>query len=141
MVRYDFNWDRSAHVRLSCRSLPRAQSLYFVKQPWSPPPVNLEGPVSYYPADRIRQLRARIAGMDKKAYFRDILDHILSGAKTDKERVTAVCGFIGDALYYNPIQQPEEPEGVQTEDHSATGIYDAVELLELHDGRCGQGVM
>jgi hypothetical protein len=112
-----------------------------VKHPWSPPPVNLEGPVLYYPPKRIAAMRQRIAGLDHKAYLQDILDHVLAGCRTDKERVTAICGFVGDALYYNPIQQPEEPEGVQTDDHSATGIYDAIELLELHDGRCGQGVM
>lgn len=141
MVRYNFGWNRAEHIRLSCRSLPRAQSLYFVKHPWTPPPTNLEGNVSYYPAERIYAMRERIAGMDRHAYFQDILAHILPGTKTDKERVAAICGFVGDAIYYNPIQQPEEPAGVQTSDHSMTGIYDPVELLELHDGRCGQGVM
>jgi hypothetical protein len=141
MVRYDFNWNRQEHIRLSCRSLTRSQSLFFVKRPWTPPPVNQEGPVSYYDAGRIRQMRQRIAGMDRATYFRDILDHILVDAKTDREQVTAICHFVGEALYYNPIQQPEEPDGAQTEDHSSTGIYDPVELLELHDGRCGQGVM
>jgi hypothetical protein len=141
MHRYDFSWDRKAHIRQSCRSLPRAQSLYFVKHPWTPPPVNLEGSVSYYPAERLIAMRERIAGLDRDAYLQDILDHILTDCRTDKERVTAICGFVGDSLYYNPIQQPEEPAGNQTDDHSMTGIYDAVELLELHDGRCGQGVM
>jgi hypothetical protein len=101
--------------------------------------MNQEGPVSYYPAERIQAMRARIAGLDRKAYFQGILEVILKDCRTDRERVTAICGFVGDALYYNPIQQPEEPDIDQTGD-SPTGIGDPVELLELHDGRCGQGV-
>lgn len=141
MVRYDFTWNKQKHIRLSCRSLPREQSLFFVKPPWTPAPVNQEGPISYYPVERLQEMRARIAGMNREAYFADILKHILTDAKTDKERVTAICGFVGDALYYNPIQQPEDPLSAHNGDHSMTGIYDPVELLELHDGRCGQGVM
>jgi hypothetical protein len=78
-------------------------------------------------------MRRRVAGLDRAAYFADILDHILKDARTDRERVSAICGFVGDALYYNPIQQPQE-------DDTGPGIFDPVELLELHDGRCGQGV-
>lgn len=144
MLLYDFTWDRRAHVRLSSRGLPRSQSLYFTQKTWCPPPVNQEGPVSYYPAERIARMRARIVGMDRAAYFQDILDHILVGADTDSERAAAICGFVGEAMYYNPIQQPEEPnnmEGDDSGDHASIGIYDPVELLELHDGRCGQGVM
>jgi hypothetical protein len=144
MHRYDFAWNRRDHIRLSSRSLPRAQSLYFVKDPWSPAPTNLDGKVNYYPAERIAAMRQLIAGLDRKAYFQNILDTILPDAGTDKEQVSRICGFVGDSLYYNPIQQPEDvgsDESTSYADHSTVGIYDAVELLELHDGRCGQGVM
>ena len=51
-IRYDFRWDRREHARLSSRSLPRSQSLYFTMDPWSPAAANLEGDVSYFPPER-----------------------------------------------------------------------------------------
>lgn len=142
MHRYDFSWDRRAHIRLSSRRLPREQSLYFQMDPYCPAALNQEGRVSYYDAEPVLAMRRRLAGLDRKAYLQDILDHILKDAHTDKERVAAICGFVGDAIYYNPIQQAIEPPepGKENEGHNCPLITDPVELLELHDGRCGQGV-
>lgn len=139
MPRYDFDWDRRAHIRLSSRALPRTQSLFFDMDVWTPPTANMEGQACYYPAERVHAVRTRLKGLDRKAYLRDILDHLLPDKKTDKERVAAICRFVGDAIYYNPIQQPTEPTKPDGSPGRA-GIHDPIELLEYHDGRCGQGV-
>jgi len=130
---YDWSFDKLAHIRNSARSFGPDRSLYFDMNPWTPPTKNLEGKVSYYDPQRIAAVRKRLRGVDKHKYLRQILDRILRGAKDDKTRVARICGFVADAIYYNPIEQPVE---------SRTGalITDPVELLELHDGRCGQGV-
>ena len=147
MHRYDFSWNRREHIRLSSRSLPRSQSLYFVQKTWSPPPVNLEGKVSYYPQERIAAMRARTAGLDRKAYFKDIAEQILKDTSTDKERVHTICQFVADSIYYNPIQLPESFEGATSQEFTSDNVtgndtaIDAVAILELHDGRCGHGVM
>ena len=132
-VQYDFTWDKHEHVRNSARSLGFGHSLFFAQPPWTPPAVNMEGVVSYYDPERIAAVRKRLEGVNRRAYFQGILDRILDGAKTDRDRVARICRFISDALYYNPIQQPQE-------NHTGEMLTDAVELLELHDGRCGQGV-
>src|SRR5438067_1341614 len=95
---YDFSWDRRAHIRLSSRHMPRSQSLYFDMNPWTPPAANQEGTVSYYDAERVRAVRSRLAGLDRNAYWQDILAHILKDARTDKERVTSICKFVGEAI-------------------------------------------
>jgi len=132
-VRYNFRWNKHAHVRTSSRSFGDERSLYFDMRPWTPPVVNMQGRVSYYDAGRIAKVRKRLKGVDRKRYLHDILDRVLPPASSDKERVAAVCGFVSDALYYNPIQQPQE-------DDCGGLLLNAVELLELHDARCGQGV-
>ena len=101
-VRYDFAWNRRDHTRLASRSVLRPQSLYFDKPNVRPTPVNLEGRVSFYPQDRVHAARERLKGVDANAYLGDILDRILVGQRTDRERVAAVCKFVGDAIYYNP---------------------------------------
>lgn len=136
MHHYDFTWDRRAHVRLSSRSLPPTQSLYFQMEPYSPAVANQQGPVRYYDPERVQAVRERLAGIDRAAYYRHILGHILKEARTDRERVSAICGFVGEVLYYNPIQQATEPPCGPMQ----ALITDPVELLELHDARCGQGV-
>lgn len=132
-IRYDFNWDKHAHVRKSARSFGRERSLYFDMLPWTPPVANMEGKVSYYDPRRIARVRKRLKGTDKKRYLREIAARICRPDMTDKQRVAAVCGFVSQALYYNPIEQPQEND-------MGDMITDAAELLELHDGRCGQGV-
>ncbi|MBM3290477.1 MAG: transglutaminase domain-containing protein, partial [Candidatus Hydrogenedentes bacterium] len=133
-VQYDFRWNKHDHVRLSARSLGTGRSLFFEMRPWTLATVNMEGAVSYYDPARIARVRKRLKGTDKKRYLRAIVERILNGATTDWERVARICGFVSGAIYYNPIQQPVEPDTGQL-------IEDPVELLELHDGRCGQGVM
>ena len=132
-VQYDFDWDKHAHVRKSARSLGINRSLYFSQLPWTPPTGNMEGKVSYYDPARIAAVRERLKGVDKQRYLKDIVERVLKGAASDKGRVALICGFISDALYYNPIQQAQE-------DHTGAMLTDPVELLELHDARCGQGV-
>ena len=131
---YDFRWNKHDHVRNSARSLGADRSLFFEQEPWTPAVTNMEGVVSYYDPARIRAMRKRLAGVDRKHYLGGIVDRILDGAVDDRERVARICGFVSDALYYNPIQQP-------TVDDTGDIVTDAVELLELHDGRCGQGVL
>lgn len=130
---YDFRWSKGRHVRLSARSLDERHSLFFDCAPWTPPVDNMQGLVSYYEPERIARVRKRLAGTDRRAYLVDIVTRILATAHTDKERVARICGFVSEALYYNPIQQPQEA-------HTGDMLTDPVELLELHDGRCGQGV-
>jgi len=89
--------------------------------------------MSYYDPARIERVRKRLRGVDKKRYLQRILDHIFQPRMSDQERVAAICGFVSDALYYNPIEEPQE-------DHTGELLTDPVELLELHDARCGQGV-
>ncbi|HOX37647.1 MAG TPA: hypothetical protein PL033_06625 [Candidatus Brocadiia bacterium] len=133
MAGYDFGWNKRDHVRLSARSFGRDRSLYFDMLPWTPPTANMEGLVSYYDPARIAAARKRLAGVDRKMYFQGILDRILKPGMGGREQVAAICGFISDAIYYNPIEQPQE-------NHTGEMLTDAIELLELHDGRCGQGV-
>ncbi|MCC6487235.1 MAG: hypothetical protein IT364_07020 [Candidatus Hydrogenedentes bacterium] len=133
-VRYDMRWNKHEHIRRSSRSLGPGHSLYFDMDPWTPATRNMEGEVSYYDPRRVAKLRRRLKGVNKQQYLRDAVARVLRGANSDKERVARICGFVYDAIYYNPIQQPV---------HDAKGqvlITDPVELLELHDGRCGQGV-
>lgn len=92
----------------------------------------MEGDVSYYDPGRIAAVRKRLRGVDKKRYLERIVARLLRGATSDKDRVARICGFVSDAIYYNPIEQPVEANGEL--------LMDPVELLELHDGRCGQGV-
>jgi hypothetical protein len=92
----------------------------------------MEGDVSYYDPRRIAEVRRRLRGVDKKRYLETIVARVMRGATSDKERVGRICGFVSDAMYYNPIEQPVESNGEL--------LSDPVELLELHDGRCGQGV-
>lgn len=132
-VRYNFRWNKHDHVRRSCRSFGLDRSLYFWMLPWTPPADNTKGKMSYYDPARIARVRRRLEGTDKRRYLAAILDRILKKTPDDKARVAAICGFVSDALYYNPIQQPQE-------NHTGELLNDAVELLELHDGRCGQGV-
>jgi hypothetical protein len=132
-VRYNFKWDKTSHIKKQAGSLGRDIALFFPMLPWTPPINNLEGRVTYYDPARIARMRKRLAGTSKKQYLRDILRHIFKRGMTDRERVAAVCGFVSRAIYYNPIQQPQE-------NHTGEMLTDAVELLELHDGRCGQGV-
>jgi hypothetical protein len=146
-VRYDFQWNRHQHIQRYSRTLPAEQELFFVQEPYTPAPVNWGQGLpdsalraaksgaggSYYPPERIAAMRTRLAGVDRKAYLRDILAHLGCEKMNCREIVTAVCGFINQALYYNPTQLPRE-EGL------GDLIVDPVELLELHDGRCGQGV-
>lgn len=132
-VRYDFQWDKARHIRLSARSLGRDASLFFYSKPWTLPIANLEGRHSYYPPERIDAVRKKLEGVDKRRYLEAIVERVLKGARHDKERVNRICGFVYDAIYYNPIQQPQE-------NHTGALLTDPVELLELHDGRCGQGV-
>ncbi|MBI5092628.1 MAG: fibronectin type III domain-containing protein [Candidatus Hydrogenedentes bacterium] len=131
---YDFGWSKHEHIRRSARSLGAAHSLYFSMTPWTPPTVDMEGLVSYYDPGRIAAMRKRLRGVDKKRYLRTIIERIEKPGMSGKERVAAICGFISDAIYYNPIQQPQE-------NHVGEMLTDPVELLELHDGRCGQGVL
>ncbi|MBI4557411.1 MAG: transglutaminase domain-containing protein [Candidatus Hydrogenedentes bacterium] len=133
-VGYNFHWRKHDHVRMSARSLGRDISLFSVQRPWTPPTVNVEGKVTYYDPGRIAAVRKRLKGVKKEAYLAGVLDRILGDATTDRERVASICGFVSDALYYNPIQQPQE-------NHTGKLVLGAVELLELHDGRCGQGVV
>ena len=133
-ARYSLRWCKHDHIRKSARSLGRDNSLYFSCLPWTPPTADMAGSVSYYDPKRIERTRRRLKGVDKKRYLRDILDRILAHTSTERERVASICGFVSDALYYNPIQQPQE-------DHTGDMLTDPVELLELHDGRCGQGVL
>jgi transglutaminase superfamily protein len=133
-VRYNFRWNKHDHVRRSARSLGEDVSLFFAQEPWTPAIDNMEGRVTYFDPARVAAVRKRLKGVNKKRYLQDILARILKGADDDKDRVARICGFVSDALYYNPIQQP-------VEDHTGTLIEDAVELLEYHDGRCGQGVV
>ncbi len=132
-AKYDFRWDKHAHIRMSSRSLGKRHSLYFAQLPWTPPTTNMEGLVSYFPPERVAAARKRLKRVNKKRYLRDILEHLLRGGVTHKELVAGICGFVSDAMYYNPIQQAQE-------NHTGNLIMDPVELLELHDGRCGQGV-
>jgi Transglutaminase-like superfamily len=132
-VRYNFRWNKHNHVRLSTRALDTDTSLYFSSEPWSPASDNMEGRVSYYNPKRIAAVRKRLKGVNKKQYLRDIVTKVCKGINADKERAAAICQFVSDALYYNPLQQPQE-------NHTGDLLCDPVELLELHDGRCGQGV-
>ena len=132
-VRYNFRWNKHEHIRASARSMDTGQSVFFVSNPWTPAIENMEGRVSYYDPARIAAVRKRLKGVNKKHYLKHIVERILKGAADDKARVARICGFVSDALYYNPIQQPQE-------NHTGKMICDPVELLELHDGRCGQGV-
>ncbi len=133
MAAYNFRWNKNAHVRRSARSLGAGHSLFFVSQPWTPPIRDMEGVVSYYDPKRIAAVRKRLKGTNKRRYLKDIVGRLFADGMSDKERVAAICGFVSNALYYNPIQQPQE-------DHTGEMLLDAVELLELHDARCGQGV-
>jgi len=133
-VRYNFRWNRRQHIRMSARSFGPERSLFLVMEPWTPPIVNLHGSISYYAPQRIARVRRRLQGVDKRAYLRDILGRILDPRMDDRARVARICAFVADALYYNPIEQPQE-------EHTGPLLTDAVELLELHDGRCGQGVL
>jgi hypothetical protein len=139
-LRYNFSWDRSAHIRLATGQLPRSRSCYFDMPPWTPRAANQEGVVSYFDSERLRSIRARVKGVDRNAYYRDILDHILKDAHTDRERVAAICQFVGDAIYFNPVQLPVErgPNAAGSGNDNLVALMDPVELLELHDGRCGQ---
>ncbi|HQH50999.1 MAG TPA: hypothetical protein PKY01_01155 [Candidatus Hydrogenedentes bacterium] len=119
---------------MSARSFGPDRSVFFVMEPWTPPIGNLQGKVSYYAPERIARIRKRLEGVDRTAYLQGILQRILDGRMDDKARVARICGFVADALYYNPIQQPQEGD-------TGPMLTDAVELLELHDGRCGQGVL
>lgn len=130
---YDFKWNRKEHIRSRTRLIGQDRSLFFDMLPYTPPIVNMNGTVSYYDPNRIARVRRRLKGVDRNRYLAHILGQILTPGMTDKERVVAVCAFVGDALYYNPIEQPQE-------NHTGDLVTDAVELLELHDGRCGQGV-
>lgn len=132
-VRHNFRWNKHDHIRRSARSFGRDRSLYFDQLPWTPPVANMEGRVSYYDPRRIAKVRRRLKGVDKKRYLRDIAERICRPDMSAKQRVEAVCGFVPRAIYYNPIEQPQE-------DHTGDMLTDPVELLELHDGRCGQGV-
>ena len=133
-IQYDFGWNKQEHIRLSARSLGPGVSSYFSMDPWTPATVNLQGRVTYYDPARIARMRKRLRGVDKRRYLCGIVDHVLKGAADDRERVARICGFTSGAIYYNPIQQPQE-------NHTGDMLTDPVELLELHDGRCGQGVM
>lgn len=133
-VRYNHRWNKHNHIRLSARSLGQERSLYFDMLPWTPPITNMEGFVEYYDPKRIGQARKRLKDTERKRYLRDIVGGILKGSRNDKESVARICGFVSDAVYYNPIQQPVEP-------NTGELIDDPMVLLELHDGRCGQGVM
>lgn len=133
-LQYDFRWNKQAHIRGSARWLGRDRSLFFPMEPWTPPTINMEGKISYYDPARIARARKRLRGVDKKRYLRGILDHILKRDMSAKERVAAICGFVSDALHYNPTQQPQEND-------TGAMLTDPVELLELHDARCGQGVL
>jgi hypothetical protein len=130
---YNFTFDKHTHIRLNARSFGRDRSLFFDMAPWTPPTKNMKGSVAYYDQKKIVEVRKRLRNADKKRYIKVLLDRLLRGAKSDKDRVARICGFVSGAIYYNPIQQPVEP---------TTGalLTDPVELLELHDGRCGQGV-
>jgi len=130
---YDFRWNKQEHIRQCARALGDDRSLFFAQKPWTPPIENLVGTVSYYEPVRIDRVRRRLEGVDKKRYLKEILDAILEPGMTDRERVAAICEFVSGALYYNPLQQPQE-------DRTGELVTDPVELLELHDGRCGQGV-
>lgn len=132
-VHYDFRWDKHGHIRKRARSLGEEASLFFSMEPWTPPIANMVGKVSYYSPRRIAEMRKRLKGCDKRRYVQDILERLCRGARDDRTRVARICGFVSDALYYNPVQQPQE-------DNTGPLLTDAVELLELHDGRCGQGV-
>jgi hypothetical protein len=132
-VRYNFRWNKHEHIRMSARSFGPERSLFFSMEPWTPPIVNMEGKVSYYAPERIGRMRKRIDGVEKRAYLQDILDRILDAGMSDKERIARICAFVADALYYNPVEQPQVND-------MGSMLTDAVELFELHDGRCGQGV-
>jgi hypothetical protein len=134
-IRYDFTWDRRQHIQRYCRTLGTEQDLFFVEEPWTPAPVNREvSQTSYYPPERIAAVRERLSGVDRAAYLRDILERLGCGGMNARETVTAVCRFVNQALYYNPTQVPREAG-------PGPMVLDPVELLELHDGRCGQGVL
>jgi hypothetical protein len=133
-IRYNFRWNRERHIHRQIESMGRSLSLYFPMLPWTPPIQNQEGRVSYYPPARIARMRKRLKGTSKRRYLRGVLERVLAGAKSDRERVAAICGFVNGALYYNPLQQPQE-------NHDGEMLADPVELFELHDGRCGQGVL
>lgn len=134
-VRYDFTWDRHRHIQRYCRTLGPERDLYFVQDPYTPAPVNPEATrASFYPPQRGVEVRERLAGTDRRAYLVDILDHLGCSSMSAREQVAAVCGFVNQALYYNPTQVPREAE-------VGEGVKDPVELIELHDGRCGQGVI
>ena len=132
-AKYDFRWDKQEHIRQCARALGEEHSLFFTQKPWVPAIDNMEGAVSYYDPVRIDRVRRRLKGLDKKRYLKEILDEILEAGMGERERVAAICGFVSGALYFNPLQQPQE-------DDTEALVMDPVELLELHDARCGQGV-
>lgn len=130
---YDWTWNKHTHIRLSARALDGSRSLFFPMPPWTPAIRNMHGRVSYYNKKRIERARLRLRGVNKKRYLARIVDRLLRGTAADKDRVAQICGFVSDALYYNPIQQPDATD-------KGDLITDPIELLELHDARCGQGV-
>lgn len=132
-IHYNHRWNKHRHIRLSARSLGVQRSLYFDMRPWTPPTTNMQGVVCYYDPERIARVRMRLKGVNKKQYLRGIVERLLKGTQSEREIVARICGFVSDAIYYNPIQQPVEPDLGEL-------LSDPVELLELHDGRCGQGV-
>lgn len=129
---YDFSWNRDRHIQ-QYRRHPSEIALYFPWEPYTPGIGETFGKLEFYNSEELDRAKERASRTDTKRYLTEILDSILDGRRSTEDRVRAILSFVYDALYYNPIRLPIEPDTSQA-------IMDPVQLLELHDARCGQGV-
>ena len=123
--RYDFSFDKKAHINATRRRVTAADSLYIPFSECTPPIVNLEGSVVPYPAGVDQRLKRRAARTDTQTYLQSILDRIVRPGSPAGVVTAAILRFVHEATYYNPI------------DELADGDGNPVALLESHDIRCG----
>lgn len=123
--RYDFSFNKKAHVDATRLCGPRSQSLYIPCGEITPAIQNAAGSVSRYPVGREQRILRRVARTDRKRFLQSILDRILQPGDEDAVRTRAILSFVNGATYYSPIHELD------------IGHNDPVALLACHDIRCG----
>lgn len=103
--------------------------------PWFSPqrickPLEKIDAVYDYDFNRLKQVEARLRGVDRRAVLRRIFAEICAGAKSNTERHLSVVEFLHQSLQHCYPLQPMHEERVM--------VCDPLTLLELGEGRCGQ---
>ncbi len=98
---------------------------------YSPDRETYVDPSGTYNQDKLKKIRQKVENVNRKQCLDYIIDRVvIENNMSDEEVIMSLWNFIARAMYHNPLEQPLEVD-------NATIITDAIELLNLHEGRCG----